>query len=238
MEKGKDRMQASIDGSEEVWSAILASTLTHIAVFVPLLFLSGVSSIMFKQLSIVVMFSLSMSLFVAVTIVPVLCSRLLKLPPPAEQQGPHRPPLHGQRAACSNGMDDGYRRILHNALHHRPTVLGLGTALVVAAVLILPTIGYELMPVADEGEVSVTAELPVGTRIERAQDVAVRLESLIKEPCPRKKPSSPRRAAAAGSAVAAAVAAAAAPAQRRSGWSEGRARPARAKTSRATSTAS
>jgi len=72
MEKGKDRMQASIDGSEEVWSAILASTLTHVAVFVPLLFLSGVSSILFKQLSYVVMFSLSMSLFVAVTIVPVL----------------------------------------------------------------------------------------------------------------------------------------------------------------------
>ncbi len=47
---GKDQMTAAIDGSEEVWSAILASTLTHIAVFVPLLFLSGVSSIMFTQL--------------------------------------------------------------------------------------------------------------------------------------------------------------------------------------------
>src|SRR3954470_5664488 len=70
---GKDRMQASIDGSEEVWSAILASILTHIAVFVPLLFLEGVSSIMFKQLSVVVVFSLLMSLFVAVTLVPVLC---------------------------------------------------------------------------------------------------------------------------------------------------------------------
>ena len=69
MEKGKDRMQAAIDGSEEVWSAILASTLTHVAVFVPLLFLSGVSSILFKQLSVVVMFSLTMSLFVAVTVV-------------------------------------------------------------------------------------------------------------------------------------------------------------------------
>ena len=72
---GKDKMTASIDGSEEVWSAILASTLTHIAVFVPLLFLSGTASIMFTQLSVVVMFSLAMSLFVAVTIVPVLCSR-------------------------------------------------------------------------------------------------------------------------------------------------------------------
>ena len=77
---GKDRMTAAIDGSEEVWSAILASTLTHIAVFIPLLFLSGTASIMFTQLSVVVMFSLAMSLFVAVTIVPVLCSRWLHTP--------------------------------------------------------------------------------------------------------------------------------------------------------------
>jgi HAE1 family hydrophobic/amphiphilic exporter-1 len=186
MEQGKDRMQASIDGSEEVWSAILASTLTHVAVFVPLLFLSGVSSILFKQLSYVVMFSLSMSLFVAVTIVPVLCSRILKPPVPASE----RKGLAGRLFVASERMldrlDDSYRRVLHRALVHRPTVLGLGTALVVAAVLILPTIGYELMPQADEGEVNVTAELPVGTRIERAHDVAVRLESLIEEYVPEK----------------------------------------------------
>ena len=83
---GKDRVTASIEGSEEVWSAILASILTHIAVFVPLLFLTGVSSVMFRQLSVVVCFSLAMSLFVAVTLVPVLCSKLLKLPPPMDQR--------------------------------------------------------------------------------------------------------------------------------------------------------
>ncbi len=98
MEMGKSRMQAAIDGSEEVWSAILASTLTHVAVFVPLLFLSGVSSILFVQLSIVVMFSLSMSLFVAVTVVPVLCSRVLKMPRARRTaDGRHRQAVSGQR---------------------------------------------------------------------------------------------------------------------------------------------
>ena len=184
MEHGKDRMQAAVDGSEEVWSAILASTLTHIAVFVPLLFLTGVSSILFKQLAIVVMFSLTMSLFVAVTIVPVLCSRLLKLPPsPAERKG-----LSGRLYTSSEAfltrMDTAYGRVINRALHHRPTVVGLGTALTVAAVLILPTIGFELMPQADEAEVQVTAELAVGTRIERAEEVAVRLEGLLREYVP------------------------------------------------------
>jgi hydrophobic/amphiphilic exporter-1 (mainly G- bacteria), HAE1 family len=181
MEHGKDRMQAAIDGSEEVWSAILASTLTHIAVFVPLLFLTGVSSILFKQLSIVVMFSLTMSLFVAVTIVPVLCSRLLKLPPPVEERTGLGGRLYTASESFLNNMDYAYSRLISRALHHRPTVIGVGAALVVAAFLILPTIGFELMPATDEGEVQVTAELPVGTRIERAQDVALRLESLIPE---------------------------------------------------------
>jgi HAE1 family hydrophobic/amphiphilic exporter-1 len=184
MEHGKDRMTASIDASEEVWSAILASTLTHIAVFVPLLFLTGVSSILFKQLSVVVMFSLSMSLFVAVTIVPVLCSRLLKLPPPVSERRGLTGRLYTWSENILNAMDERYRNIIHTALKHRPTVLGLGTACVVAAVLILPTIGFELMPQADEGEVRVTAELPVGTRAERAEEVAIRLEGLAKEYVP------------------------------------------------------
>src|SRR5688500_5812091 len=181
MEHGKSRMQAAIDASEEVWSAILASTLTHIAVFVPLLFLTGVSSIMFKQLSVVVMFSLTMSLFVAVTIVPVLCSRLLKLPPPVEQRTGLMGRLYTASERFLNNMDYAYSRLIGRALHHRPTVLGVGAALVIVAFLILPTIGFELMPVTDEGEVQVNAELPVGTRIERAQDVAQRLESLLPE---------------------------------------------------------
>jgi hydrophobic/amphiphilic exporter-1 (mainly G- bacteria), HAE1 family len=184
MEHGKDRMQASIDGSEEVWSAILASTLTHIAVFVPLLFLTGVSSILFKQLAVVVMFSLTMSLFVAVTIVPVLCSRLLRLPKPVAQRSALGGKVFGASERFLNGMDSTYSRIIHKALSHRPTIIGLGTAAIVAAVLILPTIGFELMPQADEGEVSITAELPVGTRVERAMDVALRLESMVPELVP------------------------------------------------------
>ena len=181
MEHGKSRMQAAIEGSEEVWSAILASTLTHIAVFVPLLFLSGVSSILFKQLSVVVMFSLTMSLFVAVTIVPVLCSRLLKLPPPKEERRGLVGRLYTSSENFLNSMDERYRRLIHLALQHRPTVVGVGTAAVVVAILLLGTIGFELMPQADEGEVSVTAELPVGTRIERLEEAGVRLETLAKE---------------------------------------------------------
>jgi HAE1 family hydrophobic/amphiphilic exporter-1 len=181
---GKDRMTASIDGSEEVWSAILASTLTHIAVFVPLLFLSGTASIMFTQLSFVVMFSLAMSLFVAVTIVPVLCSRWLKTPDEeaAETGLMHR--FYGVSERFLERMDEGYRKAIHMALNHRPTVIGGAAALVVAAVLIYPQIETELMPQTDEGEVNVNVELAVGTRIERTEEAILRVQEMIKESVP------------------------------------------------------
>jgi len=183
LEMGKDRITAAIDGSEEVWSAILASTLTHIAVFVPMLFLTGVSSIMFGQLAAVVSFSLAMSLLVAVTIVPVLCSRLLD------------PPSHGHRpgvaAAMSrsvdralDGIDAFYQRALHAALHHRPTVFATGIGLFVVALALLPRIGFEFQPTTDEGEVTVDAELAVGTRIEVTEAALLQLEDRIRGAVP------------------------------------------------------
>jgi len=170
-EHGKDRLTASIDGSEEVWSAILASILTHIAVFVPLLFLTGVSSIMFRQLSVVVVFSLLMSLFVAVTLVPVLCSKLLVLPAPADQRKGIGGWLYTVSERFLNGMDDGYRRMIHLALNHRPAVVGLAIASVVAAVVIFPTIPSEFSTQADEGQVQLSAELPRGMRVERTDEI-------------------------------------------------------------------
>jgi HAE1 family hydrophobic/amphiphilic exporter-1 len=181
---GKDRMTAAIDGSEEVWSAILASTLTHIAVFIPLLFLSGTASIMFTQLSVVVMFSLAMSLFVAVTIVPVLCSRWLKTPD--EEAHATGPMARFYRASerFLDGMDRRYGRLIHHSLNHRPTVIAGAAALVVAAVLIYPLVGTELLPTTDEGEVNVNAELAVGTRFERTEEALLKVEEMIKQYVP------------------------------------------------------
>ncbi len=183
-EHGKDRLTAAIDGSEEVWSAILASILTHIAVFVPLLFLSGMSSIMFRQLAFVVVFSLAMSLFVAVTLVPVLCSRLLVLPPPVDKRTGIGGRLYTFSERMLTAMDDGYRTLLHTALQHRPTVVGLAAVSVILAALIFPTLPTELSTQADEGQVQVNVELPRGTRIEVTEPVLLEIERTIGELVP------------------------------------------------------
>src|SRR5687767_4229673 len=181
---GKDKMTAAIDGSEEVWSAILASTLTHIAVFIPLLFLSGTASIMFTQLSFVVMFSLAMSLFVAVTIVPVLCSRWLKTPDEEAAATGITARLYRASERGLEAMDERYRQVIHLALNHRPSVILGAAALVVLAVLLYPMVGVELLPQADEGEVNVQAELAVGTRFERTEEALLTLEGMIRQTVP------------------------------------------------------
>jgi HAE1 family hydrophobic/amphiphilic exporter-1 len=181
LEMGKDRMTAAIDGSEEVWSAILASTLTHIAVFVPMLFLTGVSSIMFGQLAAVVSFSLAMSLLVAVTIVPVLCSRLLD--PPHEMKAKAGRVSKAIDRSLDN-LDEFYARMLHLALAHRPTVFATGLALFVVAIFLMRGIGFEFQPQTDEGEVQVDVELAVGSRIERTEAVIIGLEERIRQLVP------------------------------------------------------
>ena len=167
-----------------MWSAILASILTHIAVFVPLFFLTGISSIMFRQLSAVVIFSLLTSLLVAVTLVPVLCSKILQLPPPAasgrvsRSTGPRRP-----RPTLKPGQWLSARPAQGPV--HRPTVLALGAASVVVALLILPPVPTELTAQTDEGQVNVSAELPIGTRIEITDDgVTAWLEGMVRRIVP------------------------------------------------------
>ena len=181
---GKDKMTAAIEGSEEVWSAILASTLTHIAVFIPLLFLSGTASIMFTQLSVVVMFSLVMSLFVAVTIVPVLCSRWLKTPDEEAAATGIFAGFYRASERFLEAMDERYRRLIHFSLNHRPTVITAAAASVVAAVLIYPLVSVELLPQTDEGEVNVNAELAVGTRFERTEEALLQIEEMIRQNVP------------------------------------------------------
>ena len=185
MEHGKDRVTAAVEGSEEVWGAIVASILTHIAVFVPLLFLTGISSILFKQLSVVVIFSLLMSLLVAVTLVPVLCANLLKLPPPVEERkGLAGRAVHDGARTSSRGWTT---RIGDSCTRRSCIVrscLGIGAASVVAAVLMFPLLNTELAPQTDEGVVQVSAELAAGTRIERTDAIMSRLEQMTQQLVP------------------------------------------------------
>ena len=187
-EGGQPPESAAVNGTEEVTAAILSSTITTLAVFLPLVFMRGMSGVMFKQLSIVVSFSLLCSLGVALTVVPMLSARILASQPgreAARETLGHR--IFRLSARFFSWLELEYRDLLHWALGHRLAVV-LGAALVLGGSLsLIPFVGVELMPTTDEGEVRITGEMQVGTRLELVDRQFKEVEAIVRRFVPEIK---------------------------------------------------
>lgn len=181
---GKPIREAAIQGTSEVGTAIMASTLTSVAVFVPLVFLTGFSGVMFKQLAYVVSFAQFVSLFVALTIIPLLCTKMLRRREPDAKRHPWAHAIIERWVGVLDKLDAQYQQILHWSLFHRKTIVALSAAVVLASLYLGQFVGFELMPETDEGEIRIDAELPSGTRIEVTDQVAQQLLRIIRENVP------------------------------------------------------
>jgi HAE1 family hydrophobic/amphiphilic exporter-1 len=185
-ELGEDAEEATIRGTGEVTAAIVASTLTTLAVFLPLVFVRGMSGVMFKQLASVVSFALLCSLMVALTLVPVMSANLL------HQDTTYRGNtwmgrIYQLSVRLFSRMEDGYKRLLHIALDHIGIVV-IGTVLLlVGSLLLIPIVGVEFMPTTDEGEVRITAEMEVGTRLDILGEKFKMIDEIIKRNVPEIK---------------------------------------------------
>jgi HAE1 family hydrophobic/amphiphilic exporter-1 len=172
-EQGKDRRQAAVEGSREVATAITASTLTTVSVFVPVLFMTGVSGQTFRQLASVVSFALLCSLVVALTVVPMLCSRSARLTGPQARKG-----------GAMETVAERYRRLLGWSIGHRKTVVFGAAGLFALTLLLAPVIGVELQPDVDEGELRVDVELEPGTHVGITDPIMQRLARIVREQVP------------------------------------------------------
>jgi HAE1 family hydrophobic/amphiphilic exporter-1 len=184
-ESGQDSVSAAVDGSQEVIAAVIASTLTTLVVFLPLIFVRGMSGVMFKQLSYVVAFSLACSLAVALTLVPMLSSRTgggteTKKIGSAVQRGW----FFRVTDRFFRRLENEYKRFLGFALTHRVMILGSVLLLLLGSLLLIPLVGVELMPEADEGEVRVNVEMAVGTRLDLVDQTFRKIEPIIRESVP------------------------------------------------------
>ena len=187
-EGGEPPEAAAVNGTEEVTAAVVSSTLTTVAVFLPLVFMRGMSGVMFKQLSIVVSFSLLCSLGVALTIVPMLSARILtsqQSREAARETLGHR--IFRLSARFFERLELQYRDLLRWALGHRLLVV-LGAALVLGGSLsLIPFVGVELMPTTDEGEVRISGEMQVGTRLELVDRQFKDVEAIVRRFVPEIK---------------------------------------------------
>jgi HAE1 family hydrophobic/amphiphilic exporter-1 len=184
-ESGQDPETAAINGSQEVTAAVIASTLTTLAVFLPLIFVRGMSGIMFKQLAYVVSFSLGCSLVAALTLVPMLASRV-RSPVIVETGGGSR---QGGKIFQVTGrffaaMENRYQTLLRFSLNHRVLVLGSALLVLLVSLCLIPLVGVELMPATDESEVRVYAEMAVGTRLDLVNQSFEKIEAIVKAEVP------------------------------------------------------
>ncbi len=181
---GVRRREASMFGADEVGLAIVASTLTTVVVFVPLVFVQGVTGIMMKQLAGLVMATLTASLFCSLYLTPMLASVLLK----PESDYP-RESLHARFMRWSErpfvALENVYGRALALALRARWLVVAIAVAIVAATVWVFGRLGSELMPAEDTAELRIVYELPVGTRYENTAALGRRiLKEVVAEEVP------------------------------------------------------
>ena len=179
-EAGEDPATASEAGAGEVAAAIVASTITTLVIFLPLVFVRGVAGILFQEMAYVIIFSLVCSLLVSLSLVPMLASRLLTTP---AENGRKRTGWTGKLAdradALFRGLDTGYRDLLRRVLRHRFVTVLASAALLAASLLLLPMIGTEFLPPSDEGEVRVTGEMEIGTRLDIVDRLTRRMEAIV-----------------------------------------------------------
>lgn len=180
---------AAITGTQEILSAVIASTWTVIVVFLPLLMIKGQSGQMFSQFALVVIFSLGISLLVATTIVPMLSTRFISGEAHAELQETWNahPTLLMRLFRCFGdlftALEHSYRRGLHWALQHRWWTMVGALAITLASLLLLPYVGTEMMPTTDSGNLSVGIKMPPGTALAKTNRVMQQVEeSLRKNP--------------------------------------------------------
>ncbi|MBI5145455.1 MAG: efflux RND transporter permease subunit [Candidatus Omnitrophica bacterium] len=190
LEKGQQPQEAAIFGTSEMFLAISASTLTTIVVFLPMLFISGVIGIMFGELAIIVTVTLLASLFTATTFSPMLCAQWLKVRPLSENQKPQkrwRIKIYDFSEKIFKSWENFYAQALTWCLAQKKIVIFgfLGAFLI--SLFSLRFIGNEFIPEEDSGDLRITVNLALGTRLEETDKVAQKVEATFEKYVPEAK---------------------------------------------------
>lgn len=183
-EEGESRREGALYGSSEVALAVAASTYTTVVIFLPLIFVKGVIKILFTQFGVVLCVTILGSLFIAVTLTPMLSSKIL---PGAWDETRSRGifrKLYQWSGRLLDPLYAAYNRALAWSLNHRKTVIALAVAIFGGSLFLMSFIGSEFTPDQDQGFVQGTVQLPVGTRVEETDRIMAEIEEIMKREIP------------------------------------------------------
>jgi multidrug efflux pump subunit AcrB len=162
-----DPVSAAINGSNEVVFAVMAATLSLVCIFAPVAFISGIIGQFFRSFALVVTFGVLVSLFVSLTLTPMLCARYLRV---EKQHGP----IYRAFDRLFAGLDAIYVRLLEGALTHRLWVLLATVAVVASSAFFFANVGKAFTPEQDEGRFLVSLRTPLGSSIDYTDSKAAR----------------------------------------------------------------
>ena len=189
VQMGKSAYDASMDGTKEIGLAVLATTLSIVAVFLPIGFMGGIVGKFFHEFGITIVAAVLLSMFVSFTLDPMLSS--IWHDPSIEAHGRHGPPVTlydktigrvtGLFDRATDAMSDGYQGILRWSLKHKLVTVGMAIAVFASSIFMVPLLGTEFVPKADFSETSLNFYTPVGSSLEVTESKAKQVEAIIRE---------------------------------------------------------
>ena len=186
--EGHDRMDACVNGTKEVTISLTASTLTTVAVFLPLALTGGIAGMLFDDFCLTIVFLMLASLVIAVTLVPLLCYFLLdekKVRKEALRKAQRKAQLEAQgKVALGDRLGAWYRKVLGYFVRHLWVGMGVSVAMVVLFAVACLNTRMVLMPEMDQGMVSVTVSTPMGSELDDTAAIADRVVEIAQENVP------------------------------------------------------
>ena len=178
IERGSSPKSAAAHGTNEVAISVVASTLTMLAVFFPLTMINGMAGVLFKQLGWMMCTIMVVSTIAALSLIPMMCSQMLKL---QKKQSKFFKIFYTPIGRGLDKLDNWYAKRINWAVRHRWTVLIACCSIFIASLFTFPSLKSEFFPSQDSARASATLELPIGTRVERAEEIGLKLTNLWME---------------------------------------------------------
>ncbi|MDD2412901.1 MAG: efflux RND transporter permease subunit [Bacteroidales bacterium] len=181
IERGSTPREAALYATNEVWLAVVVTTLVVLAVFLPLTFVKGITGVLFRQLGWIVSIVVTTSTIAAISLTPMLSSLMLKL----RTEKPEKKTFYDRTIKVwLDKLDNFYERIIRWSLRHKSMVMGGALAIFIASLGLFPFIGTEFIPETDESRVTAKIELQTGVRVEETAIIASQIEDIINERYP------------------------------------------------------
>jgi len=179
MEMGKDKWKAAAEGTQEIGLAVTATTLTLVAVFLPVAMMTGIVGQFFKQFGITVAFAVLVSLFIAFTLTPMLSANYLEISHGQKQN------ILGRVLTWVNmhfdRLTENYSILLGKVLRHRLKIMALAVLMFFGSLALLPLLGSSFMTPTDDGELQITADIDSGLSVDGAQNVAEKMTKIMND---------------------------------------------------------